>query len=73
MKRLLQLLTKIAEEDPEKFSKIYEVYGTVIKLGAVESASNRDKLTALARFSTTQRDKISLDDVRIYLILQSFR
>ena len=64
-KRLLQLLTKLAEEDPEKFAKIYEVYGTVIKLGAVESAASREKLTALARFSSTQRDKISLDEVRI--------
>ena len=65
VKRLLQLLTKIAEEDPEKFSKIYDVYGTVIKLGAVESTANREKLTSLARFSSTQRDKITLDEVRL--------
>ncbi|KAH8118404.1 heat shock protein Hsp90 [Phellopilus nigrolimitatus] len=62
VKRLIQLLTKLAKEDPEKFAKIQEVYGSVIKLGAIESAPSRDKLTALARFSTTQRNATSLDN-----------
>ncbi|KAI5123403.1 hypothetical protein M0805_006109 [Coniferiporia weirii] len=61
VKRLIQLLTRIAVEDPEKFAKVQEVYGSIIKLGAVESSSNREKLTALARFSTTQRNATSLD------------
>lgn len=64
VKRLVQLLTKLSEEDPEKFDKIQEVYGSVIKLGAVESSTNREKLAAIARFSTTQRNASSLDQVR---------
>ena len=66
MKRIIQLLTKIAEEDPEKYEKIQQVYGPVIKLGAVESAPNREKLAALARFHTTERDMASFDQVRTY-------
>ncbi|OCB87541.1 heat shock protein Hsp90 [Sanghuangporus baumii] len=62
VKRLIQLLTKIADEDLEKFKKIQQTYGPVIKLGAVESPANREKLAALARFHTTQRDSVSLDE-----------
>ncbi|KAL5508189.1 hypothetical protein ACEPAH_5808 [Sanghuangporus vaninii] len=62
VKRLIQLLTKIADEDPEKFKKIQQTYGSVIKLGAVESPANREKLAALASFHTTQRDSVSLDE-----------
>ncbi|KAJ7507789.1 heat shock protein Hsp90 [Mycena galericulata] len=61
MKRILQLFARIAEEDEEKFKKIVEVYGSVFKLGAVEDTKNREKLTALTRFTTTQRNYTSLD------------
>lgn len=64
VKRLIQLLQRLAEENPSKFEKIQEIYGSVIKLGAIEDASNREKLTALSRFNTNQRNNTSLDDVR---------
>ncbi|KAJ7368267.1 Hsp90 protein-domain-containing protein [Mycena albidolilacea] len=60
MKRILQLFTRIAEEDEEKFEKIAEVYNSVFKLGAVEDVKNRDKLAALTRFTTNQRNHTSL-------------
>ncbi|KAG6861602.1 hypothetical protein C0995_014509 [Termitomyces sp. Mi166 len=61
IKRLTQLFTKIFEEDPEKFREIEGVYGSIFKLGAVEDVKNRDKLAALARFTTTQRNETTLD------------
>ena len=69
VKRLAQLLQKLAEDEPEKFDKVQEIYGTVIKLGAVEDGANREKLAALARFSTTTRNGTSLGDVSDALIL----
>jgi heat shock protein beta len=60
LKRILQLFTRIAEEDEEKFKKIAEVYNSVFKLGAVEDVKNRDKLAALTRFTTNQRNHTSL-------------
>lgn len=45
LKRLLQLFSKIQEEDQEKFEKIQGVYGSILKLGAVEDTKNREKLT----------------------------
>ncbi|KAF5321366.1 hypothetical protein D9619_001109 [Psilocybe cf. subviscida] len=62
IKRMIQLFTKITEaDDKEKFDKMHEVYGSVLKLGAVEDAKNREKLAGLARFATNQRNETSFD------------
>ncbi|KAG6880046.1 hypothetical protein C0992_007363 [Termitomyces sp. T32_za158] len=61
IKRLIQLFTKIFEEDPEKFKEIEGVYGSIFKLGAVEDIKNRDKLASLTRFTTTTRNETTLD------------
>jgi HSP90 family molecular chaperone len=63
LKRIIQLFSKLAEEDQEKFEKLQSIYGTIIKLGAVESTSHREKLSNLARFTTNQRNMTSLDQV----------
>ncbi|KAF5388243.1 hypothetical protein D9615_000400 [Tricholomella constricta] len=61
IKRMIQLFTKIYEEDPEKFREVEGIYGSIFKLGAVEDLKNRDKLAAFTRFTTTQRNETSLD------------
>ncbi|KAG6919444.1 hypothetical protein DXG01_006327 [Tephrocybe rancida] len=61
LKRLIQLFTKIFEEEPERFKEIEQVYGSIFKLGAVEDLKNREKLAALTRFTTTQRNETTLD------------
>lgn len=63
IKRLIQLFTKVAEEDDDKFKEIQESYGSIFKLGAVEDTKNREKLASLARFTTTQRNHTSFDQV----------
>lgn len=62
-KRIIQLFERLAKENPEKFASIQKIYGSVIKLGAIEDRKNRDKLTAMARFVTNQRESVSLDEV----------
>lgn len=67
IKRMIQLFTKIMEgEDEKKIEKMQEVFGSVIKLGAVEDAKNREKLVSLARFTTNQRNNTSFDQVCCY-------
>jgi len=62
IKRMIQLFNKILEgDDQEKIEKMYETYGSVLKLGAVEDNKNREKLAALARFTTNQRNGTSFD------------
>lgn len=61
LKRLIQLFNKIEEEDQDRFEKIQNVYGSILKLGAVEDTKNREKLAGLTRFATNQRNVTSLD------------
>jgi molecular chaperone HtpG len=52
--RLLQELTKFAEHDAEKFGKVWENFGAVLKEGLYEDPERRDQLFKLARFTTTK-------------------
>ncbi|RXW25137.1 hypothetical protein EST38_g706 [Candolleomyces aberdarensis] len=61
LKRLIQLLQKVEKEDPKRWEKVQEIYGSIIKLGAVEDTKHREKLTKLARFNTNQRNSTSFD------------
>lgn len=65
VRRLIQLFTKIAEEDNDKFAEIQKVYHTILKLGTAEDEKNRQKIASLVRFSTNQRNSTSLDDVGV--------
>ena len=61
--RVLQELTKCAENDPEAFKKIWENFGPVIKEGLYEDPERRDQLFKLARFATTEHSELrSLSD-----------
>ncbi|KAG1779704.1 Hsp90 protein-domain-containing protein [Suillus placidus] len=61
LRRLIQLFSKIAEEDQEKYAEITKHYGQVLKLAASEDGKNRQKLAALVRFNTNQREVASFD------------
>ncbi|KZT24521.1 HSP90-domain-containing protein [Neolentinus lepideus HHB14362 ss-1] len=62
LRHIIQMLTKLSEEDKEKFDKVQEVYGTALKLGAVEDKRNQQKLASLTRFASNQREKVGLDE-----------
>ncbi|KAJ3852200.1 Hsp90 protein-domain-containing protein [Lentinula lateritia] len=64
IKRIIQLFNKMADletEDSEKFEKFYEIFGGILKLGAVEDQKNREKLAAITRFTTNHRNFTTLD------------
>ena len=52
--RIVQELTKLAENEPEKFAKVWEHFGAVIKEGLYEDPERRDALFKLARFASTK-------------------
>ena len=65
-RRVLDMLTKMAVNAPDDFSKFWVEFGQVLKEGLVEDHPNKDKLAKLLRFATTntgtdQQDQ-SLDD-----------
>lgn len=55
--RLLAELGGLAEKEPEKFTKVWEAFGAVIKEGLYEDAERRDDIYALSRFRTTRAPK----------------
>jgi molecular chaperone HtpG len=48
--RVVQELGKLAEAEPEKFAKVWEHFGAVIKEGLYEDPERRDGLFKIARF-----------------------
>jgi molecular chaperone HtpG len=51
--RILQEITKLAEKEPEKFAKLWENFGAVLKEGLYEDPERRDQLFEIARFATS--------------------
>jgi molecular chaperone HtpG len=51
--RILADLAKLAEDDRQKFEKIWDAFGPVIKEGLYEDAERRDAIYRVARFRTT--------------------
>jgi molecular chaperone HtpG len=52
--RVLQELSKLAENDAEKFAKVWENFGSVIKEGLYEDPERRDAIYKFARFVSTK-------------------
>ncbi len=55
-KRALDLLARVAKEDPEKYATIWREFGVVMKEGLAEDVTNRDKLLPLLRFASTANE-----------------
>ena len=51
--RVITELENLAGNDAERFGKVWEAFGSVIKEGLYEDYERRDQLLALARFATT--------------------
>jgi molecular chaperone HtpG len=53
IRRSLDMIGKIAKDDPEQYEKFWNQFGAVIKEGVVEDFSNRDRISTLLRFAST--------------------
>ena len=65
-RRVLDLLAKLAKDEPEKYAAFWKEFGTVLKEGPGEDHANRERMAKLLRFSSTHADKqeqdVSLED-----------
>ena len=52
-KRVLDVLAKLAKNEPEKYQSFWNEFGQVLKEGAAEDTGNKDKIVKLLRFATT--------------------
>ena len=51
--RVLSELERLADKEPDTYTKIWDLFGVVLKEGVYEDFERRDALLALARFKTT--------------------
>ncbi|HCS26023.1 MAG TPA: molecular chaperone HtpG [Spongiibacteraceae bacterium] len=56
-KRVLDMLSKMAKNEPEKYQTFWKTFGQVIKEGPAEDFTNREKIAKLLRFATTLDNK----------------
>ncbi len=52
-KRVLDMLAKLARDEPEKYATFWKEFGAVLKEGVAQDAANRPALLQLLRFATT--------------------
>ncbi|MCL5261210.1 MAG: molecular chaperone HtpG [Gammaproteobacteria bacterium] len=66
IKRVLELLEKLATDDKEKYQQFWQAFGQVLKEGTAEDFANREKIAKLLCFASTHTDQptqnIFLDD-----------
>lgn len=60
-KRALDMLSKLATNEPETYQKFWNEFGQVLKEGPAEDFANREKIAKLLRFSSTHTDKADQD------------
>jgi len=65
-KRALELLGRIAKNEPEKYAEFWDEFGEVLKEGPAEDFANREAIAKLLRFSSTHDDepkpRVSFED-----------
>ncbi|HEY9511520.1 MAG TPA: molecular chaperone HtpG [Rhodanobacter sp.] len=54
VKRVLDLIEKLANDEPEKFATFYKAFGNTLKEGISEDANNRERIAKLLRFASTK-------------------
>ena len=65
-KKVLSMLSDIADKDQEKYATVWKEFGKVLKEGVGEDHANKEKIASLLRFASTQADTdeevVSLSD-----------
>lgn len=66
VKRVLDLIEKLAKDEPEKFKIFRKAFGNTLKEGIVEDPSNRTRIAKLLRYASTKGEgaeqDVSLED-----------
>ncbi len=60
-RRVLDMLKKLASDEPKAYAKFWREFGQVLKEGPAEDPANSEKIAGLLRFSSTHTDKPEQD------------
>jgi molecular chaperone HtpG len=65
-RRALDLLDRLAKDEPEKFTTFWKEFGTTFKEGIAEDFANKERIAKLLRFASSKSEgdaqTVSLDD-----------
>ncbi|MFZ9034539.1 MAG: molecular chaperone HtpG [Francisellaceae bacterium] len=61
VKKVLDMLSKMAENEPEQYAKFWKAFGQVLKEGPAEDQDNKDKIAKLLRFASTHENTATQD------------
>ena len=61
VKKLLGVLDKMANNEPEKYQSFWQEFGRVMKEGPAEDFANKEQIAGLLRFSSTATDQDQQD------------
>jgi molecular chaperone HtpG len=53
-RRVLEMLAKLAVDEPEKYRTFWAAFGNVLKEGVIEDPANRERILPLLRFASTR-------------------
>ncbi len=66
VKRVLDMLEKLASGEPEKYTKFWQAFGSALKEGLIEDPNHRERIAKLLRFFSTksndEQPTVTLDD-----------
>ena len=66
VKKVLDLLKKLADKEADKYKKFWQTFGRVLKEGIIDTPDKREEIAKLFRFKSTHEDSeeetVSLDD-----------
>lgn len=66
VRHTLDLLERLATDEPEKYASFWKEFGTVLKEGPAEDFANRERVSKLLRFASTKsesgKQSVSLQD-----------
>lgn len=66
VKRILDMLEKLAKDEPEKYKTLWNQFGKILKEGPAEDFVNRERIAKLLRFASTydnsDAETVSLED-----------
>ncbi|MFQ3232296.1 MAG: molecular chaperone HtpG, partial [Reinekea sp.] len=61
VKRVLDMLSKLAKKEPEKYQTFWDEFGQVLKEGPSEDMGNKEKIAKLLRFASTHTGESKQD------------
>jgi molecular chaperone HtpG len=67
VKQVLKELERVAQDEPERYAKLWKAFGAVIKEGVSIDFKNKDAIAGLCRFETLRSDAGKLSSLKEYV------